>query len=160
MYLEWSSPEEVDLSRVRHKALQSFYYDRGVGVRDDLGAPEAAELREAMVVSDAAKKYAIAAALHDANSWHSAMRYIIIPAATYVSGGAVFHLLTKHPGLNSNQNQTETPLLKGFMVPSSYYGCTYMYILDYMVHMTHCLPDSKASLSLICRFYLSHMNES
>ena len=118
MYLEWSSPVEVDLSQVRHKALRFFYYDRGVGVRDDLGTAEAAELREAMVVSDSAKKYAIAAALHDANSWHSAMRYIIIPAATYVSGGSVFHLLTKHPGLNSNQNQTVSFLFKWNQVQS------------------------------------------
>ena len=51
-----------------------------------------------MVVSDSAKKYAIAAALFDANSWHSMMRQITVPAATALTGGAAVHLLCNHKG--------------------------------------------------------------
>ena len=85
---------------LRHKALKNFFYDRGIAVVDDLGPKEAAELGDLMVVSDSAKKYAIAAALYDANSWHMHLRVMLIPAATYLSGGAIVHMLANHKGLS------------------------------------------------------------
>ena len=90
--------EEVKLEVLRHKALKNFFYDRGIAVVDDLGPKEAAELGDLMVVSDSAKKYAIAAALYDANSWHSMVRMLAAPVATSLSLGAILHLLGNHKG--------------------------------------------------------------
>ena len=58
-----------------------------------------------MVVSDRAKKYAIAAALFDANSWHSMMRQITVPAATALTGGAAVHLLCNHKGTSQMKSK-------------------------------------------------------
>ena len=91
--------------------MRNMYYDRGIAVVDDLGPKEVAELKDLMLVSDSAKKYAIAAALYDANSWHSMMRMFAIPVATSLSGGAIAKLLVNHKGRsNKSQNQIVHPI--------------------------------------------------
>jgi hypothetical protein len=103
VFFEWSTIDEAKLWEIRHKAMQSRFFAKGVSLQKDHAEKEVCSsdavlsLKQSMLLSEQAKKFAIALAVHEAAiSWSPHVRMYLMPAVFYSVYVCITHMMLSH----------------------------------------------------------------